>query len=108
MRIKSLFCCRYRLGNAFHELKLDFHAAACYRRAIQLYPNDLRAWNDLGSAYARAFPHSIFVTSWSRYIALRLWPESVAAFHKALLLAPNGSRSVPLQNVIQVQVLLGV
>jgi hypothetical protein len=64
---------------------------------------------------------------WRRYIALRLWPESVAAFHQvplprqfpfspafpyfylfiyllqALLLAPKGSRSVPLQNVIQVQ-----
>ena len=38
-----------------------------------------------------------------RYIALRLWPESVSAFHKALQLAPNGSRTVPLQNVIQVQ-----
>ena len=41
---------------------------------------------------------------WGSYIALRLWRESVEAFHQALLLAPNGSRSVPLQNVIQVQV----
>ena len=42
--------CRYRLGNAFHELKLDFHAAACYRRCIALNRKDLRFWNDLGSA----------------------------------------------------------
>ncbi len=41
---------RYRLGNAFHELKLDFHAAACYRRCLALNRNDLRFWNDLGSA----------------------------------------------------------
>jgi hypothetical protein len=38
------------LGNAFHELKLDFHAAACYRRCIALNRKDLRFWNDLGSA----------------------------------------------------------
>ncbi len=105
MRIKSLCYRRYRLGNAFHELKLDFHAAACYRRAIQLNPSDLRSWNDLGSAYARALvKRCLFVTLWGSYIALRLWRESVEAFHQALLLAPNGSRSVPLQNVIQVQV----
>jgi hypothetical protein len=42
---------RYRLGNAFHELKLDYHAAACYRRCLALNRNDLRYWNDLGSAY---------------------------------------------------------
>ena len=42
---------RYRLGNAFHELKLDFHAAACYRRCLALNRNDVRYWNDLGSAY---------------------------------------------------------
>ena len=42
--------CRYRLGNAFHELSLDLHAAACYRRCLALNRNDLRYWNDLGSA----------------------------------------------------------
>lgn len=89
--------CRYRLGNAFHELRLDYHAAACYRRCLALNQNDLRFWNDLGSACGDLIFHfeaiSCFIlkrvlvikaklSPFCSYIALRLWPESVAAFHK--------------------------
>ena len=93
--------CRYRLGNAFHELRLDYHAAACYRRCLALNQNDLRFWNDLGSACGIFLFHFEAHACYSSQIAASGSVVTVLQLHRVTLMArercrlPQGAHPPP-------------